>query len=69
MCGAKTPPPPAPPPAPPPVLEQAAPKSKSDGDSDAKRKRKGLSQYKVNSGVPAATNNLGGIPKNTGVSP
>lgn len=66
MCGPKAPPPAAPPPAPPPVLEQAAPKSKSEGSSDTKRKRQGMSQYKVPTTAKPSTNKLGGIPKKVG---
>ena len=71
MCGTPSYPKPEPPPAPPPMLEQLAPKSKSDLDGAALRKRKGLSAYKVPTAgatVASSTTSLGGIPKKSGAA-
>jgi len=72
MCSGPDYTPPPPPPAPPPMLEQLAPKSKSDTDGATLRKRKGLSAYKVptagDTTVAASTNKLGGIPKKSGAA-
>ena len=65
MCKPDAPKPPPPPPAPPPVLEQAAPKSKGSGESETAKKRKGMSQYKVQKSN-SKTTKLGGIPKKVG---
>lgn len=74
MClsrSAPQPAPPPPPPAPPPVLEQVAPEQ-AGGTTAQKRKREGLSRYRIEtpgSGTDARTSGstgLGGIPTRAG---
>lgn len=59
---------PAPPPKAPPVLEQLAPKSAVEGGEERKRKRSGLSRYKIAARPQSQTNKLGGISKKTGAN-
>lgn len=49
------------------TLEQLAPKSASEGESNRKRKKSGLSRYKIQTAnTPVKSNKLGGIPTKTG---
>ena len=65
MCSAPKIPITPPAPAAPPVLEQAAPKSAKE--SAGKKKRRGLSSYRIDKNTGSKTANLGGIPTKTGV--
>ena len=67
MCIFQRPPPKAPnSPAPAPILEQQAPES-SVSKINRKKRKQGLSRYKIATPTPPKTNKLGGIPKKVGV--
>lgn len=63
MCISTDVPAPAPAPKAPPVLEQVAPKSKSDKGTDAKKRRNGLNRYKIQNTDASAPSTVGGLPK------
>ena len=70
MCSGPSYTPPPPPPAAPPTLDQLAPKSASKSETAVKKKKSGLSRYRMDAtGQQTGTmrpTGLGSIPKKTG---